>query len=74
MGEQAAAAVLDAIRQEGVLSPAVPGRKVQGAEAEQAVEVLRIRSLVAGKIFALLIAEVIKMGHGTSQFWQGHEP
>lgn len=64
MGKQAAAAILDTVRQDGIISPALPRRKIQGTEAEQAIKILRIRSLMAGKVFALFIAEEIEMGHG----------
>lgn len=63
MGKQAAAAVLDAIGQDGVVSPALPRCEIQGAETEQAAKVFRIRSFVAGKVFALFIAEIVEMGH-----------
>ena len=56
MGQQAAAAVLGAPGETGEL-PAAVRHQVQGTEAEQAVEPFRIRSLVAGKEFALPVGK-----------------
>ena len=68
VGQQAAAAVLGAPGETGEL-PAAVRHQVQGTEAEQAVEPFRIRSLVAGKEFALPVGkELVPAAHGSAWF------
>mgnify|MGYP006956563922 CR=1 FL=1 len=53
MGDQTAAAILDAIADIGEVAAALPAQHIQGAVAEQAVEICK--SLVTGEIFTIFI-------------------
>jgi hypothetical protein len=63
MRPQAIAAILDAIFRIDEVSAAFIPQGVQWAIAEQAAEGFRIRALMAGEVFALLMLEKIIMRH-----------
>jgi hypothetical protein len=57
MGDQTAAAILDAIADIGEVAAALVAQRIEGTVAEQTVEVLRICACMTRKIFTFLIAE-----------------
>ena len=58
VGIDAAAAILAAVFQIGELSAAAIPQHIEGTEAEQAVEVVRVCPFVAGEVFTGTIGEV----------------
>ena len=58
MGDHAIAAVLDAVFRIGEIPAALVAKRIKRTIAEQAIEILRIVRLMAGKIFTFLITEV----------------
>jgi hypothetical protein len=63
VGLQALAAVLDAVFGVSKAATAFVAQGIQGAVAEQTTEGFRVRTLMAGEIFALLMLEKIIVGH-----------
>ena len=57
MGDHAIAAVLDAVFRIGEIPAALVAKRIKRAIAEQAIEILRIVRLMAGKIFAFRVAK-----------------
>ena len=52
MGDQTAAAILDAIADIGEVAAALVAQRIEGTVAEQTVEVLRLGRFVTGEKFA----------------------
>ena len=65
MGPQTSGAVLDAIFGIGVIAAALVAQGVEGAVAEDAGEGFRVRTGVAGEVFAVAVLEEI-VGHGVT--------
>jgi hypothetical protein len=63
VGQQTVGAILDAVFQVSKVTAAVITQAVQRAIAEQAAEGFRVRTPVAGKIFAFLILKEIIVRH-----------
>ena len=57
MGDQTAAAILDAVAHIGEVAAALVAQRIEGTVAEQTVEVLRLGCFVTGKKFALSVLE-----------------
>ena len=71
MGKQTGGAVLDPVGSIGKLPRAFVTQSVEGAIAEQAVEILGIGAGVAGKIFAVGITEeTMTMVHSMLLLWR----
>ena len=74
MGVQAAAAILTPVRMDHKAAPAPGPQQIEGAVAEQAVEILWVRPRMAGKIFTFPVGEVsifFVLGQGPQSFTEG---
>lgn len=58
VGVEAAGTVLSPVRADHKVSPALGPQQIEGTPAEQAVEILRVRSRMAGEIFTLAVGEI----------------
>ena len=55
--------IIDAVISINKLASAAVAQGIEGAVAEQTVEVFRVRAGMTGEVFALLILEKIVMAH-----------
>jgi hypothetical protein len=63
VGTQATRTILDSLLRVGKAAAALVFQSIQGAIAEQAAEILRVRALMAGEIFTFPVLKIIEVGH-----------